>query len=189
MAWTFTLADLDAALNDAQAQVDRFGAGLMTSEELGRAYLWLDQPEPARKAFAEGAAFFKSDLLPLDRRDNAEGWTEYGNLLRHAGDLEGAHDAYRHALTLLNRFDDWLGDELRFLLGEPLEDDEGYVAQIARGELTATRKQIVGDIRDQESLPSYTSPSLTLYDLLELTFPEPRPPHLEMLRGAGLLVD
>jgi hypothetical protein len=189
VSWGFTHADLLAEREAAAADHAQSGPGLSISERLGRAHMWLDEPEPARQAFAAGARHFKTEVLPLGRGDNAGGWTEYGHLLRHAGDIDGAHAAYRHALTLLNRFEDWLGDELRFLLGEPLESDEGYVAQIARGEMESTRAQIVQDIRDEEVLPSYTAPALTLYDLLEETFGEPRPSHLQMLRRSGLLVE
>jgi hypothetical protein len=189
MPWQFTHEDLVAELGTAARHHAESGPGMSISERLGRAHLWLDELEPARTAFAAGATFFKTEMLPRGRGDHAGGWGEYGHLLRLSGDVEAAHAAYRHALTLLTRFDDDLADELRFLLGEPLEDDEGYLAQIARGETESTRKQIVKDIRAQRLMPSSTAPALTAYDLLELTFAEPRPPHAEMLRAAGLLRD
>jgi hypothetical protein len=189
MPWRFTRADMTAELETATRYLAEAQPGLLNTQRVGRAHLWLDEPEAARRAFAAGAEVFTTHVLPLGRGDNAGGWSEYGHLLRHAGDTEGAHTAYRRALTLLNRFEDWLGDELRYLLGEPLESDDGYIAQIARGEKAATRDQIVRDIRKQRVLPSYTAPALTLYDLLEETFDDPRPSHQEMLRRAGLLVD
>src|SRR3954451_12114443 len=124
MPWEFTRSDLTAELEKAMRHLAESRPGLLNTQRVGRAHLWLDEPEAARRAFAAGAEVFTTQVLPLGRRDNAGGWAEYGHLLRHAGDVDGAHAAYRHALTLLSRFEVWLGDELRYLLGEPLEEEE-----------------------------------------------------------------
>lgn len=186
MAWSFTYSDLVAARDEAAADAKEFG-GNTAYQRLGRAHLWLDEEAQARESFRIAADSMQNQVNDPARAEDSGMWAKYGHLLRRAGDAEGARAAYERALATAS------GDraaELRYLLGRPPDGSGKYgrlLDAIASGDPGA-RDAIVRELRSMRALPDYTAMDLTLYDLLEATFPAGTS-HLEMLRQAGLLVD
>jgi hypothetical protein len=154
--WTLSHDDLVTAREEAKREAEQFG-GNTAYQRLGRAHLWLDELDEARRAFAVAADDVRTRVIERGRGKPST-WNTYGLLLRRAGDEAGAREAFERA----GRVD----DERR----------------------TLTREEIVKLIRAERMPPDATAPALTLYDLLEATFPEGTS-HIEMLREAGLLGD
>jgi len=200
MAWTFTLAELEADRDVAAAEVADY-PNKVDNSRLGRALRWLDDEAAAREAFRGGAVAMKANVLDKGRSDNASGWLEYGLLLRNAGDAKGAEAAFARALDKLEDPDSVRGAELRYLLGRTpgAAPDapvwEQVLNALASGQgLGEARDAVVRALREERGLPSYTAPTMTLWDLLEETFRveadvdgTPVPTHLEMLKRSGFL--
>jgi tetratricopeptide (TPR) repeat protein len=195
MAWGLEHAQLVAERDAANERVQQ-RPGLASNQRLGRAHRWLDEEDQARRAFAGGAEHFRTRVLAEGRGDSAGAMTEYGHLLRGAGDLDAARDAYTRALERLDEhMQPDLGEELRYLLGQDPGGDD-LLKQLARGDAEPARAAVVRALKAERVLPSYTAPRLTLYDLLEETYRvdsertgRPLPPHLDMLCDTGLLLD
>lgn len=199
MAWMITSAQLEAE-RDAAAERVQERPGKVSYQRLGRALRWLDEEDAAREAFRDGATYMKTNVLDQGRSDNAAGWAEYGHLLRNAGDLDAAREAYQRALERLDDEASVRGAQLRYLLGQdPGAADDGVhgralLALASHQGIEQARKEIVAELREEGGLPSYTAPNMTLWDLLEETFRveseltgEPVPDHATMLARAGLL--
>src|SRR3954452_19040302 len=103
MAWRFTRAELEAE-RDRAAEAVAERPNKVSNQELGHALRWLDDEAGAREAYRGGAVAMKARVLDRGRSNNAVGWTEYGPLLRNAGDVDAARAEYERAL-------DELGDE------------------------------------------------------------------------------
>jgi hypothetical protein len=196
MAWTFTLAELEADRDAAAAEVADY-PNKVDNSRLGRALRWLDDEAGAREAFRGGAVAMKANVLDKGRGDNTSGWLEYGLLLHNAGDAEGAPEAFARALEKLADPNSVRGAELRYLLGRtPGAAPDAPVWELglnalASGQgLVEAREAVVRALREERGLPSYTAPSMTLWDLLEETFRaegDRAPSHREMLERSGFL--
>lgn len=193
MAWTFTLAELEADRDAAAAEVADY-PNKVDNARLGRALRWLDDEAGAREAFRGGARAMKANVLDKGRSDNAAGWLEYGLLLRNAGDAQGAAEAFTRALDKLEDPNSVRGAELRYLLGRTPGAAPGApvweqgLNALASGEgLAEAREAIVDALRRERGLPSYTAPTMTLWDLLEETYRGEALSHREILERSGLL--
>src|SRR5829696_7851643 len=117
MAWTFELADVVAARDEAARDAAEF-ADSLAFERLGRAYLWLDEEEEARRSFRMAADDMREGVIDAGRATHSPAWAEYGHLLRRAGDEAAAREAYEQALHMVDeRRDATRAAELRYLLG------------------------------------------------------------------------
>ena len=182
--WTFSYDDLVTAREEAKRDAEEY-SGNTAYQRLGRAHLWLDEPEEARRWFRAAADDIEERVFGRGRGDHLSTWRNYGHLLRHAGDEAGARAAFERAASM--------GDdpELHYLLGGDPGDGDARsrtLRRLAAGDREAAREEIVKWIRAERWTPDGTAHSLTLFDLLEETFPD-EPSHLEMLRRSGLLRD
>ncbi|MDA0162448.1 hypothetical protein OM076_19400 [Solirubrobacter ginsenosidimutans] len=200
MAWTFTRAALEAE-RDRAAEAVAERPNKIANQELGHALRWLDDEAGAREAYRGGAVAMKERVLDRGRSNNAMGWTEYGNLLRNAGEEDAARAEYERALEELGDEPSVRAAELRYLLGrEPGAAPDGPLWEralnaLAAGErLDATRDKIVRAIRAERILPTSSGRTMSLWELLEETFRveaerdgTPVPDHATMLERTKLL--
>jgi hypothetical protein len=93
--WTLSHDDLVAALDEARRGVEQHG-GNTAYQRLGRAHLWLDQHDEARRAFQAAADDMRERVIERGR-GNPKTWHKYGLLLRLAGDEAGASEAFAQA--------------------------------------------------------------------------------------------
>ena len=136
----------------------------------------------------------KANVLDQGRSDTAAGWLEYGLLLHNAG--EAADEAFARALDRLDEPASVRRAVLRYLTGQPPgAAPDGPVWEQALGALhrgdgiAAAREAVEDALQRERGLPSYTAPSLTLWDLLEAAYraQEPELTHTEMLERSGFL--
>jgi tetratricopeptide (TPR) repeat protein len=200
MTWTFTHAELEAE-RDAVAARASERPGKVTYQRLGRALRWLDEEDAARAAFRAGADYMRDNVLAKGRLDNATGWTEYGHLLRNAGDRDAARVEFARALEQRGDEQSEHAAQLRYLLGQaPGSAPDGpfwaeVLNALAAGErLAPARDAIVRAIRADRLMPAYNTDELSLWDLLEETFRveaerdgTPVPDHATMLARTGLI--
>ena len=125
-----------------------------------------------------GAALSKRvHVIETGRATHGSTWASYGHLLRLAGDEAGARAAYARALDMLDeRHGRRAIFDIRYLLGERLpRGEDGFFERtlraLAAGDFEV-REAVVLTIRASQVLPDYTAPDLTLYDVLEETFPD-----------------
>jgi hypothetical protein len=93
--WTFSHADLVAAREEAERDAEQFG-GNTAYQRLGRAHLWLDEHDAARRAFQMAADDVRARVIERGRGKPST-WHTYGLLLRRAGDEAGAREALAQA--------------------------------------------------------------------------------------------
>jgi hypothetical protein len=93
--WTFSHDDLVAAREEAQRDAEQYG-GNTAYQRLGRAHLWLDEHDEARRAFQTAAEDMRVRVIEAGR-GNPKTWHKYGLLLRLAGDEAGAREAFAQA--------------------------------------------------------------------------------------------
>jgi hypothetical protein len=193
MAWTFTRAELEADRETAAAEAAEY-PNKVDNQRLGRALRWLDYDEAAvHEAFRGGAAAMKANVFDKGRSQNASGWREYGHLLLGAGEQDAAREYFERALEELGDEQSVRAAQLRQLLGRPpgaAPDGplwEQALNALHSGEgLEAAREAVIGELRSERGLPSYTAPGMTLWDLLEALY-GPELTHAEMLERSGLL--
>ena len=192
MTFTFTRADLEAERDTAAAQAEE-RPGKAKLQRLGRAHRWLDDEDGARAAFRAGAEYMQANVFAKGRSENATGWLEYGLLLRGAGELDAAAEYFARALDVVDEADTVRRAQLRYLLDQPpgpIPDapvwEQGLNALASGADVEAARATVEYALSVERGLPSYTAPTMTLWDLLEATYP-PELSHTEMLRRSGFL--
>jgi hypothetical protein len=200
MAWRFTRAELEAE-RDRAAEAVAERPNKVSNQELGHALRWLDDEAGAREAYRGGAVAMKARVLDRGRSNNAVGWTEYGHLLRNAGDVDAARAEYERALDELGDEPSVRAAQLRYLLGlQPGAAPDGPLweralnALAAGEELDAVRDDIVSAIRAGRTMPTSSGLTMSLWELLEETFRveaerdgTPVPDHATMLARTGLM--
>jgi tetratricopeptide (TPR) repeat protein len=193
--FSFSRSELESERDAAAARVAE-RPGKVSYQRLGRALRWLDDEAAARDAFGKGAEHMQANVFAKGRSQNASGWLEYGLLLRHAGDAESAREWFAKALDDVHDADAVRRAQLRYLLGErpgPVPDapvwEQALSALTAGANVAQARAAVEDAIARERGLPSYTAPSMTLWDLLEATYRAETPElsHAEMLERSGFL--
>ena len=95
MPWTLSHDDLVAAREEARREAERYG-GNTAYQRLGRAHLWLDEHDEARRAFRAAAEDMRVRVIEAGR-GNPKTWHKYALLLRRAGDETAAREAFAQA--------------------------------------------------------------------------------------------
>jgi hypothetical protein len=93
--WTLSYDDLVAAREQAKRDAEQFG-GNTAYQRLGRAHLWLDEHDEARRAFQAAADDVRARVIERGRGKPSV-WHKYGLLLSRAGDEAGAREAFKEA--------------------------------------------------------------------------------------------
>jgi hypothetical protein len=108
--WTFSYDDLVAAREEAKRDAEQHG-GNTAYQRLGRAHLWLDEHDEARRAFQAAAEDVRTRVIERGRGKPAV-WHKYGLLLWRAGDQAGAREAFKEAGPVADERETLARDEI-----------------------------------------------------------------------------
>ncbi len=115
MPYALSHDDLVAAREEAKRDVEQYG-GNTAYQRLGRAHLWLDEDDEARRAFQAAADDMRERVIERGR-GNPKTWHKYGLLLARAGDEAGAREAFKEAGPVADERESLAREEIVKLIG------------------------------------------------------------------------